>query len=121
MNYGKALIVLTILFFIAGCSKQYEVNIKEQTSLWKQEFVASRMPFSGSSLELEVSGKIDGIARISAYPSNRHHESMKTMLVGPGEFVFSVTELEYWNKFALLEFDPDVGAVGSFRVKVKFD
>ncbi|MDH5444378.1 MAG: hypothetical protein OEY52_02410 [Gammaproteobacteria bacterium] len=121
MVYGKILIILTCLYFTASCSKQYEVNVKEQKDSWEQQFVASSMPYSGSSLKVDVIGNVNGVALISAYPSSQHVESIKSTTVGPGKFVFSLEELEYWNKSVLLKYEPEANVVGSFSIKVKFD
>jgi len=114
-------LILVSLFFVVACSKQYEVNVENQMTPWQQEFVASSMPFSGASLKLEVNGNVDGVARISVFQSSQHRESVKTMLIGPGAFVFSFEESEYWNKYVLIKYDPEAEVVGSFSIKVKFD
>ena len=45
-------------------------------------------------------------------------KSLKTMTIGPGNFVFTFEELEFWGETCFLTYKPELGAVGSFNAKV---
>ena len=113
---------LLIGFFLvaSGCTKIHETTLVNISSPWHQEFKSSSVPFSGSQIKVEVIGSVNGRASISIYPSAKSEKSVKTMGFGPGDFVFTYQELEYWSNTCVLRYLPEEGVSGSFNVKVTF-
>ena len=117
-KYWYFLLALTLL--TSGCAKQYEVTLEKQTSIWEKEFHSSGLPFSGSQLKVTVQGSIDGQAKVTIFRTQAKTESLKSILVGPGDFVVDFQDLEYWGKECFIQYRPDPGIIGSFNVKVTF-
>ena len=113
-------LLIGFVLVASGCTKVHEVTLENLSSSWQQEFKSSSVPFSGSQIKVEVIGSIDGKASISIFPSKKSEKSLKTMAIGPGNFVFTYQELEYWGEACMLRYLPVEGTIGSFNVKVTF-
>jgi len=118
LDYRYLLIGFVLL--TSGCTKVHEVTLDNLSNSWQQEFQSSTLPFSGSQIKVEVLGSVDGRASISIFPSMKSEKSLKTMSIGPGNFVFTFEELEFWGKTCFLKYKPEPGTIGSFNVKVTF-
>jgi len=120
MSILKRLLIFLCLVLIQACSKEHEIVISSENNPWSKEFRASSVPFSESSLIVQLNGTIEGLAQISVYPSSEHTESMRTELIGPGSFEFQVNESEYWQKTVYIKYVPQNSAVANINGFVIF-